>query len=174
MSDIVVRAAQIEDAPTIAGVHVASWTTTYAELLAGTGGRGSPNLEETEAQWRDRIPRIRDEGYRTWVAERDGDIAGYAFTQPTEDDDLDPLEIAELRALYLHPDHQGAGIGKLLLDKAVAGMRSQGFLQATLWVIDDNDGAIRFYRREGWRPDGKRSSCYRVLDAPAQRMKLPL
>ena len=37
--------------------------------------------------------------------------------------------------MSISADVFGAGIGKELLDRAVAGMRNQGFLQATLWAM---------------------------------------
>ena len=173
MTEPLVRAATVEDAPAIAEVHVASWRGAYADIL-GPEKLAELDVEERTAMWRERIPLVGAEGFRTWVAERDGRVVGFSFTRPTEDDDLNPLEIAELVALYLHPDHFGSGVGGPLLAKAIAGIRSQGFLQATLWVLEDNARAIHFYRREGWRPDGKRESCYRVMGAPAIRMRFPL
>ena len=167
-----IRAATVEDARSIAEVHIASWKGAYADIL--DLANYSLDVDEREQSWRDRIPRVGDEGFRTWVAEVDGTIRGFAFTRPSEDDDLNPLEVAELMALYLDPGYFGRGIGKPLLAKAVAGMRSQGFLQATLWVLEDNARAITFYRREGWKPDGTRDACYRVLNAPALRFRLPL
>lgn len=174
MNDVTVRAATVDDARAIAEVHVASWKAAYADILDLENLPHPLDVDEREQAWRDRIPRVGDEGFRTWVAEVAGDVVGYSFTRPTEDDDLHPLEIAELVGLYLHPDHFEKGIGKRLLDRAVAGVRNQGFLQATLWVLEDNARGIHFYRREGWRPDGTRAPCFRALDAPALRFRLPL
>lgn len=172
MTQVTVRAATTEDARAIAEVHVASWKSAYADIIDFT--KVPLDVDERERSWAHRIPLVGGEGYRTWVADIDGRVVGFSFTQPTEDDDLNPLEIAELVALYLHPDHFGAGVGKPLLDRAIAGMRNQGFLQATLWVLEDNARAIHFYRREGWRPDGTRSPCFRVMNAPALRFRFPL
>ena len=169
-----IRAATVADARSIAEVHVASWKAAYADILDLDKVAAQLDIDERERVWRERIPLVGDEGHRTWVAERDERVVGFAFTEPTEDEDLNPLEIAELVALYLDPGAFGAGVGKPLLDRAVAGIRSQGFLQATLWVLEENARAIHFYRREGWRPDGNRSPCFRVMNAPALRYRFPL
>lgn len=52
---------------------------------------------------------------------------------------------AEVCALYVHPDGQGQGIGKALLDHAKS-------IQSplTLWTFQANTGAQRFYLREGF------------------------
>lgn len=174
MSQPSIRSATAGDARSIAEVHVASWKVAYADLIDLDNVGDSMDIDAREKTWAERIPLVGAEGYRTWVAEIGSRVVGFSFTQPTEDDDLNPLEVAELVGLYLAPDHFGRGIGKPLLDRAVAGMRSQGFLQATLWVLEENARAIRFYRREGWRPDGTRSACFRVMGAPALRFRFPL
>jgi GNAT superfamily N-acetyltransferase len=169
-----IRAAAVDDARALAEVHVASWLAAYADIIDLSNLSQPLDVDEREAAWRDRIPRVGDEGFRTWVAEVDGLVRGLAFTRPTEDDDLNPLEVAELVALYLHPDHFEKGLGTALLERAVAGMRAQGFLQSTLWVLEENARAIHFYRRESWRPDGKRAACFRAFNAPALRFRLRL
>lgn len=175
MTDPVIRAAAVEDARAIAEAHVASWRAAYADILGLDDDWATPaRIEERERTWTERIPLVTDEGHRTWVAEVGGQVAGFAFTRPTNDDDLNPLEVAELEALYLAPPYFGSGVGKRLLDRSISGMRSQGFLQATLWVLEENLRAMHFYRREGWRPDGARSACFRVMNAPAVRFRLPL
>jgi len=171
---MLVRAAEARDARGIAHVHIASWRETYSELMDLDKAGEHIDVDARTRTWSERIPLVGAEGFRVWVAETSGRIVGLAFTQPTEDDDLNPLEVAELTSLYVHPDHIGAGVGKTLLDRAVAGMRNQGFLQASLWVLEENASAIHFYRREGWKPDGARDACYRVVGAPAIRFRLPL
>jgi len=70
----------------------------------------------------------------TWVAERDGAVAGYLI--------LDP---AWLDSLYIRPDLTGHGIGTVLVDLAKS-LRPDGF---ALWVFESNVAAQRFYRRHG-------------------------
>lgn len=51
----------------------------------------------------------------------------------------------EICALYVHPDAQGQGIGKALLDQAKSAQSP-----LTLWTFQANEGAQRFYLREGF------------------------
>jgi RimJ/RimL family protein N-acetyltransferase len=39
---------------------------------------------------------------------------------------------------------------------ALAALRTSGFDSASLWVLEDNPRARRFYEREGWTWDGGR------------------
>jgi ribosomal protein S18 acetylase RimI-like enzyme len=41
---------------------------------------------------------------------------------------------------------------------AVGDLRSRGFRTATLWVLESNDRARRFYELAGWKPDGTTAS----------------
>ena len=52
--------------------------------------------------------------------------------------------------LYVDPAFWGRGVGRALMLQALAGF---GYLQATLWVLDSNARARRFYEAGGWQPD---------------------
>jgi ribosomal protein S18 acetylase RimI-like enzyme len=54
---------------------------------------------------------------------------------------------ASLGHIYVHPDHQGRGIGSALLDKTKK-LRPDGF---TLWTFPQNEQACRFYEQHGLR-----------------------
>lgn len=74
---------------------------------------------------------------------------------PSHDDDADP-RTAHLGALYLDPDAMSRGIGRKLISRNQADMADGGFSQATLWVLEANERARRFYEVCGWSADGGR------------------
>jgi ribosomal protein S18 acetylase RimI-like enzyme len=100
------------------------------------------------------------------AAVEDG-IVGYAAFGP-ERDVLDmpwpyPLtlagtehKVAELYALYVHPARWSAGIGRALMDQVRAKVRAAGYASITLWVLEANARARRFYQKAGFTPDGAR------------------
>ena len=55
-----------------------------------------------------------------------------------------------LVALYVARDARGQGVGKALLDGA-----KRIHDRIALWVFEANEGARRFYAREGFREDGR-------------------
>ena len=57
----------------------------------------------------------------------------------------------ELARLHVHPTRWRAGIGQRLHDRAVDVLRTTGYPEARLWVIDRNEPARRLYERAGWR-----------------------
>ena len=52
----------------------------------------------------------------------------------------------------------------------VESLGGDGFRTATLWVLEDNPRARRFYEREGWQLDGGRREG-RHLDAPTLEVR---
>ena len=61
------------------------------------------------------------------------------------------VQDSEVRKLFVKPVLQGHGIGAMLLEYAVEHLDAQ-----TLWALEKNEGAIRFYLRHGFRLTGER------------------
>ncbi len=149
-----VRLAVPGDAAAMAEVHVASWRATYRGLMPDRLIDGMEVAGRTAA-WQRNLARIASgeiPDMRAWVVERDHAIVGFASLATSRDDDAVP-EVGELQTLYLHPRAWGLGLGRALhaaaIDDAAARWR-----ELTLWVLDGNLRAIRFYEAAGWRPDG--------------------
>jgi ribosomal-protein-alanine N-acetyltransferase len=70
---------------------------------------------------------------------------------------------AELLLLAVDPDHQGRGVGRLLLDAFVDQARSAGAGRVHLEVRDGNP-AVEMYRRAGFEAAGRRRNYYRGSD----------
>jgi ribosomal protein S18 acetylase RimI-like enzyme len=87
------------------------------------------------------------------VAVADGVICGFATTGPSRD--AGTPDAGELLALYVDPGAWGVGVGRRLMTEARECLGRRGFLTAVLWVLVGNDRAQRFYRLDGWRPDGR-------------------
>jgi ribosomal protein S18 acetylase RimI-like enzyme len=60
--------------------------------------------------------------------------------------------MAELESLAVAEDDRGHGVGRALMDAAYAVMRELGATELMLYVLEGNEGAIRFYERLGMRP----------------------
>ncbi|HET8599695.1 MAG TPA: GNAT family N-acetyltransferase [Segeticoccus sp.] len=123
--DLVVRPATPDDAVELAELYLA--TRRAAEP-------GMPPQVHTADEVRAYHRRVVAED-EVWVAAgSDGSLLGYLV-----------LQQAWLHSLYVGPDHQGTGIGSVLLDLAKQ-HRPEGF---SLWVFASNAPARGFYRRHG-------------------------
>lgn len=150
-----IREAEPRDARAIAEVHVRSWRAAYRGQLTDEYLDGM-TVEERLEQHRRGLEEARED-WRTWVAEDAGAIAGFAVTGPSEDADATE-RTGEVYAIYLDPDRVGTGLGRELFERAVGDLRDRGFASATLWVLQTNERARRFYEVAGWAPDGASSS----------------
>jgi ribosomal protein S18 acetylase RimI-like enzyme len=84
-------------------------------------------------------------------------VVGFAVTGPSEDADADQ-RTGEVYAIYLEPDRVGTGVGRELFQHAIGDLRDRGFSAVTLWVLETNELARRFFERAGWRFDGTTTS----------------
>ncbi len=85
-----------------------------------------------------------------------GDEAGRVVAFGWVGESREVADEGELYAIYALPEAWGSGVGRVLMEAALASLREEGFLAAILWVLEDNPRARRFYEREGWRHDGGR------------------
>ncbi len=88
----------------------------------------------------------------TIVVVEEGAIRGFATTGPARDG----ADAGELMALYVEPEFWSRGLGRALLGAARDRLVQQGYERAVLWVLEGNTRADRFYRADGWSPDGTR------------------
>jgi GNAT superfamily N-acetyltransferase len=150
-----IREGEPGDAAAIARIHVRSWQAAYRGQLTDDYLDGL-NVEDRLEQHRRSLEEPMHE-WRTWVAEDEVGLAGFAVTGPSQDADADP-KTGEVYAIYLEPDHVGTGVGRELFAHAVDDLRDRGFRTVTLWVLETNERTRRFYEIAGWKPDGTATS----------------
>ena len=147
-----VQPAETDDAGGIAAVHVKSWQEAYRDLLPqdfldglAPGYRG--------AMWA-RILSNPGQRDRTVVVKDAGKVVGFANVCPSRDDDATAATVGELTSIYLLSSVWGQGVGRQLMTAAVSALVEDGFSEATLWVLEGNSRARRFYEAVGWHADG--------------------
>jgi GNAT superfamily N-acetyltransferase len=149
---ITVRAAVVDDARAIAQIHVDGWRAAYRGQMPDALLDGLSVDRRTEDRRRD-LAAPRSPEHRTWVAEDDGRIVAFAITGPTRDEGA-AGGVAELFAIYAAPARWGTGAGRALLAHVVEDLRGRGASAVTLWVLDTNARARRFYEIAGFAADG--------------------
>ena len=144
-----VRPYTPDDIPAIGLVHAASRRAAYAGLLPAEALGRVTSATQT-AHWRDRMA-TEAEPHALYVAESDDGLEGFALG--TADGPT-----ATLAAIHLLPHRHGTGAGQLLHDTVLDDFRAWSCTTAELWVVEGNERAQSFYRRNGWISDGTRSS----------------
>jgi len=99
---------------------------------------------------------IADPRYAAWLAEKDGEVIGYALVGPCE---LPHPEVTdacgELKRIYLLKDRQGGGVGARLMETGLAWLEAQGRRPIWIGVWSQNHGAQRLYARAGFTKVGE-------------------
>jgi ribosomal protein S18 acetylase RimI-like enzyme len=92
-------------------------------------------------------------GYASFGPERD--VLGMSWPYPRTAAGAEG-RVAELYALYVHPAWWSTGTGRTLMDRVLAKVSSAGYQSITLWVLEENARARRFYERAGFAPNDAR------------------
>jgi chorismate mutase/GNAT superfamily N-acetyltransferase len=124
--DLTLRRAEPDDATRIADLYSQARGAAVPMMPAAV------HTNEEDRAWF--AGRLSGEGREAWVAERGGELLGYAM-----------IDAAWLDHLFIRSDGTGKGVGTVLLD-LVKSLRPEGF---SLWVFESNTGARRFYARHG-------------------------
>ncbi|MBT8154059.1 bifunctional helix-turn-helix transcriptional regulator/GNAT family N-acetyltransferase [Epibacterium ulvae] len=95
----------------------------------------------------DFIPRAQNTRNAIWTAQRSDKIIG-SITIDGEDLGHD---IAHLRWFIVDQNTRGSGVGRALLDKAVAFVDAQGFCETQLWTFKGLDAARTLYEAQGFK-----------------------
>jgi L-amino acid N-acyltransferase YncA len=144
MSDVNIRAVAPGDIAAIARI--------YADAVRiGTANFEVEPPDETEMARRLRTLVAGD--YPYLVAERSGAIAGYAYAGPYH---LRPAYRWTVEdSVYLDPQFQGQGIGRLLLRELLADAEARGFRQMIALVGDSaNAASIALHAATGFQRVG--------------------
>jgi GNAT superfamily N-acetyltransferase len=170
---VVIRAAAAADAAQIAAVMRDSWFAAYHGLIEdalidrATSLDGGARIRQSfwTRPWQRMLAAVASPPPAPGAP--GSGIVGYATFGP----ELDVLdmpwpypptaagsagEMAELYALYVHPGWWSTGTGRALMDQVLARVRAAGYTGITLWVLEANARARRFYQRAGFAADGTR------------------
>lgn len=130
--------------------HGRAWRVAYEDILPAdtlSGVTVEPGDEDVN-QWMDGLTE-NHEG--VLVAVEDDDVLGFldmrwgdAETKPFVGENE-----ADLKAIYVHPDHWGDGVGSALLERGL-GLLPDDIRAVRLDVFAENDRARGFYESHGF------------------------
>lgn len=115
-----------------------------------------PSVDERESRWSEHLALPPGDDHFVLVAEApsSGEVAGFVAGGGSRDPD--GKGDGEVYALFVDPGRWGHGIGRLLLEGAVAALADASFASATIWVPEADTEARCFCTALGWMQDGHR------------------
>jgi ribosomal protein S18 acetylase RimI-like enzyme len=174
-----IRPAGPADGPPIARVRADTWRVAYAGIIPA---QRLAELTAPEAVARDGVWRAGRSMDGVLVAEASeagepaapeaqaagGDAAdaviGFAAFGPERDEDYQPGQPlreppehrrAELYGIYVLPSRWSTGAGRALMDGVLSLTEQGGYTDISLWVLEVNIRARRFYEKAGFRVTGE-------------------
>lgn len=148
MEEINIRSAELRDIPALGRllyeVHKVHSDVRPDLFKAGARKYTDEQLEE-----------ILQSGERpVFVAEQDGQVAGYAFCIPKQlvgDRSMTDVRTLHIDDLCVDEAARGKHIGTKLYDFVLDFAKRQGYYNVTLNVWADNKAAVKFYEKIGLR-----------------------
>jgi L-amino acid N-acyltransferase YncA len=83
-----------------------------------------------------------------------GDVVGWAALSPVSDRCV-YAGVAE-NSVYVHPDHAGRGVGRLLLDSLIVAAEDAGIWTVQTSIFPENSASLALHQRCGFRIVGRR------------------
>ncbi len=86
------------------------------------------------------------------VVSDDGNVVAVASFYPRPTPHRPGARAVQVRGMAVDPHHQGAGLGRVLIDAAAGRLRDEGV--EVLWA-NGRDSVLGFYERLGWQVVGE-------------------
>jgi GNAT superfamily N-acetyltransferase len=141
MSDLVVRPMRGDDVAACEAISSAAYLEVDRRTYARAWPDPTPRTQDRAQVWRERTAHLlaTDPG-GCWVAESQGEVVGFATSMVRE--------LMWILASYaVSPRAQGQGVGRVLLDAALA--HGRGCLRG-MFNASQDQGALRRYRQAGF------------------------
>lgn len=157
------------DAAGVGRIHVESWNVAYRGIMP------DDVIARTDLAYRTQFwaERIADKNWPVFVIEEEGECVAFCQMIPSRDDDDDPRRVGHITSLHVLPHLRGQGHGRALVDYVLAEFRRRGFTAVTLWVLEENHPARRFYEQYGFRQD-QGTRRYPKTNVPEVRYRIRL
>jgi len=166
------RKPSVADASTLSQVITSAWQVGFKGMLPQ---EFLDRLDRAAscARWEVDLNPARVGPPYFLAAEQEGRVVGFSAFGPSRDEDA-CRDVGEVFAIHVAPDHWGQAVGSTLLLSTVGEIRSLGLRDVSLWVMDRNSRARRFYERHGWRVDGTERDSTRFAGALIHELRYRL
>jgi len=144
-----IKQATIQDAHILAEIHANSWKVAYKGIVPDKI-LDNITVEKRQKYFEQALSEGREENA---IVFKDDKPAGLICIGKCRDSDKDDT-YGEIWGIYLHPDYWNIGIGFRLISWGLEELTKRGYKRATLWVLEDNIAARKFYEKIGFKHDG--------------------
>ncbi|WP_160675431.1 GNAT family N-acetyltransferase [Clostridium sp. C8-1-8] len=151
----IIRYATFEDSYILGTIHCASWKIAYKNIVPKQFLE-SITVEKRAAYFE---KALREKAETDAIVFDSSEPIGFVTFGKCRDKDKTDV-FGEIWGLYLVPNRWRNGYGKELMHFAIETLRNSGFKNISLWVLEENLNAIRFYEKLGFLFDGTIKELY--------------
>lgn len=144
MTDIACRPATATDAETIASIYA-------HHVLHGTGTFDT--VPHDAAHWRNRIAEIVARGWPFLVADRAGEVVGFAYAAQFRDRAAYARTCED--SIYVGEGLRGSGVGTLLMTALIAAAPAAGFREMIAVIGGPEPASVALHAKLGFREAGR-------------------
>lgn len=149
---MILREMTESDCSAIGELYAAAWKEGYRGLIAG---ELLDKLTPEAYAVRSRANGFLDAG--SFVVVESGRIAAHCHSRAANEPQMRGW--GEIHTLYTHPDFWRQGFGAAVLRRAEEWLAEQGYKNVYLYVLEGNERAERFYKAQGYFPNGDTLCC---------------
>lgn len=144
-----IRFAGVNDAVVLAEIHTRSWKAAYKGIIP------DETLDDITVEKRQKYfeRALTEKQEEDAIIFKDGKAVGFICIGKCGDKDK-PDTFGEIWGLYLLPEYWNMGIGTELTNWGINELRNRKYNKVTLWVLEENINARKFYEKLGFGHDG--------------------
>ncbi|MGE5613271.1 MAG: N-acetyltransferase family protein [Bacillota bacterium] len=144
-----IRYADISDAGTLAEIHARSWKAAYKGIVPDEILE-SITVEKRQEYFEKALSKKWEEDA---IIYKEDEAVGFICIGECRDADK-PGAYGEIWGIYLLPEYWGMGIGSVLINWGINELKKRNYSKVTLWVLEENINARKFYEKIGFKHDG--------------------
>jgi Acetyltransferases len=144
-----IRYADVNDSPALGNIHSISFRTAYKDIIP------DHILNDFTVEKREKHIRksLEDKTVEHILILKENKPVGFMCIGKCRDEDLDG-SFGEIWGIYLLPDYWNQGLGKRLINWRICELKRRGYKKISLWVLEKNLNARKFYEKLGFEHDG--------------------
>lgn len=163
-----IRPATADDASAIARIQVLAWRQAYAGMVP-QDFLNRMDSERRVTGWRRALSADAVMATDVLLDPAAGAV-GFCVYGPSRDADAES-GTGELVAINLLPAHWRRGLGRLMMARLLAVAAERRWQALTLWVLEANMQARRFYETHGFAADGARQVDLKLTGTPLHLLR---
>ena len=139
----------------IAAVRIKTWQSAYKGIVPDSF-LNSMSVESKVKSYK--FGSDLEPGHYFFAVKSGSKIIGFLYLCKYREADIEGM--GEIGGIYLLPEFHSKGIGAQMMQFSIDFLKGKSYKQIGIWVLEQNEKAISFYKKFGFEIDG----CRKEID----------